>query len=333
VRDAVGIIDQSSFAKFEVSGPGAEVYLDRLCANALPARVGGMALTQLCTERGGIECDITVTRLAEDQFYLLSAAATEDHDYAWLEAHLPHDRSVTLDNVSGRYGVLTIAGPASRELLAAVSDVDCSPVAFPFFTARRLHVGMAEALALRVSFVGELGYELHHAVEYQRHIYDELIEAGRELGAIDFGFRALDAMRLEKGYRLWGPDMSIDVTPLEAGMERWVRIDKGDFIGRDALERVRANGGPARRLACLSVDADGADAHGFEPVFVDGSAISTVTSGGFGHRVQTSIAFAYLPVERSAPGTRLEVGILGQRRPASVVQAPLYDPDNERLRS
>ena len=331
VRDGVGIMDQTSFAKFEVSGPGAQAYLNRLCANALPAAVGGMALTQACTPQGGIECDITVTRLAEDRFYLVSAAATEDHDHAWLEAHLPHDRSVTLDNVSGRYGVLTLAGPRARELLAAVTDVDCSRAAFPFFTARSLHVGMAEVRALRVSFVGELGYELHHAVEYQRHIYDQLMEAGRELGIVDFGFRALDAMRLEKGYRLWGPDMSIDVTPLEAGMERWVRMDKGDFIGRDALRRVQENGGPKRRLVCLSVDADGADAHGFEPVFHDGAAIGTVTSGGYGHRVGASLALAYLPCDRSAPGTGLEVGILGQRRPACVVQAPLYDPDNERL--
>jgi len=331
VRDGVGVLDQTSFAKFEVSGAGAESYLDRLCANALPAAADEMALTQMCTPLGGIKCDATVTRLGEGRFYVVSAAATEEHDHAWLDAHLPEDGSVRLDNVTGRYGVLTLAGPRSRDLLAAVTDLDCAADAFPFFTARTLHVGMAEVRALRVSFVGELGYELHHPAEYQRHIYDQLREAGQELGLVDFGFRALDAMRLEKGYRLWGPDMSVDFTPLEAGMERWVRLDKGDFIGRDALRRGRENGGPERRLVCLSVEADGTDAHGFEPVFQDDQAIGAVTSGGYGHRIGASIALAYLPGDRSAPGTGLQVGILGQRRPARVVKAPLYDPDNKRL--
>ena len=333
VQSAVGVIDQTSFAKFEVSGPGADRYLDRLCANALPHAVGKMALTQMCTPRGGIECDVTVTRLAEDQLYVVSAAATEHHDHAWLAAHLPDDGLVRLDNVSARYGVLTLAGPRSRELLAAVGDADCSLEAFPFFTCREMHVGAAPVRALRVSYVGELGYELHHAVEYQRHIYDRLLEAGDELGLVDFGFRALESMRLEKAFRLWGPDMSIDFSPLEAGMERWVCLDKGDFIGREALTRVHENGGPSRRLACLTVDADGADPHGHEPIYLQDQLIGFVTSGGYGHRVHRSLALGYLPSDRCSPGTELAIEILGERRSATVIAGAMYDPDNERLLS
>jgi dimethylglycine dehydrogenase len=330
VRSRVGVLDQTSFAKFELSGPGAERMLDRLCANALPQEPGRMALTQMCTPRGGIECDVTVTRLAADRFYVVSAAATEAHDLAWIERHLPEDGSVLLENVTARYGVLTLAGPRSRELLQALTDADCSRAAFPFFRCRELEVGMAPVRALRVSYVGELGYELHHPLEHQRQLYEQLREAGEQLGLVDFGYRALDAMRLEKAYRLWGVDMSQDWTPLEAGMGRFVRLDKGDFIGRDALVRQQENG-LERELACLVVEAGGADAHGYEPVLDGDGAIGYVTSGGFGHVVGFSLALAYLPVAYTQPGTELAVEILGDRRPARVVAQPLYDPDNERL--
>lgn len=330
VRRGVGVLDQTSFAKFEVSGAGAERYLDHLCANTLPADPGGMALTQMCTPEGGVECDVTVTRLTEERFYVVSAAATEAHDDAWLRAHLPGDGSVRLENVSARYGVLTLAGPASRELLAATTDADVSRAAFPFFRCREIEVGMAPVRALRVSFVGELGYELHHPLEYQRHIYEQLLQAGRKLDLIDFGYRALESMRLEKAYRLWGSDLRTDFTPLEAGMDRWVRLEK-PFIGRDALSAVAQNGGPARSLACLTVDADGADPHGFEPVRDGERVVGFVTSGGYGFRVERSIALTYLPRDYCAPGTQLTVEILGERQPAAVAQAPLYDPSNELL--
>jgi dimethylglycine dehydrogenase len=331
VRDRVGVLDQTSFAKFEISGTGAGGYLDRLCANALPEREGKVVLTQMCTPKGGVECDVTVTRLGADRFYVVSAAATEGHDHAWLQAHLPEDGSVALENVTARYGVLTLAGPRSRELLGAVTHHDCSGDRFPFFDCRHIEVGMAPVRALRVSYVGELGFELHHPLEYQRHIYDQLVEAGESLGLVDFGYRALESMRLEKGYRLWGPDMSPAFTALEAGMERWVRFDKDNFIGRDALLEVRENGGPRKHLACLVIDADGADAHGFEPVRTGEKLVGFVTSGGYGFRVGRSIALSYLPLAACTPGTHVTVDILGQRRPAEVVQAPLYDPSNERL--
>ena len=237
-----------------------------------------------------------------------------------------------LVNVTGRYGVLTLAGPRSRDVLQALADADCSNQAFRFFRARELRVGMAPVLAMRVSYVGELGYELHHPVEYQRHLYDLLMEEGARHGIVDFGYRALDAMRLEKAYRLWGVDMSADYTPLEAGLERLVAFDKGDFIGRDALIRQRDEG-VTRGLACLVIEAGDRDAHGYEPVRAGDRIIGYVAAGGFGPVVEKSIALAYLPTTFLQPGTRLSVELLGEAHEATVVAPPLYDPDNERLLS
>ena len=333
VRTSVGVlVDQTSFAKYEVSGPGAERLLDRLCANTLPSSVGGMSLTQMCTPRGGIECDVTVTRLAEKRFYVVSAAATESHDFEWIARRLPDDDTVDLVNVTSRYAVLSLAGPRSRDLLNAITDTDCSRNAFPFFRCRELYAGMVPVRVLRVSYVGELGYELHHATAYQRHLYDLLMEAGRRYGLVDFGYRALDSMRLEKAYRLWGADMSADYTPLEAGMDRFVDFEKGDFTGRDALLRQRERG-VERALACLVVDTADADPHGYEPVLDGGERIGYVASGGYGHTVEKTIALAYLPVSHLDAGTQLTVDILGERRSARVVDQPLYDPENRRLLS
>jgi dimethylglycine dehydrogenase len=333
VRSAVGVLDQTSFAKYEVSGPGAEAWLDGLCANRLPADAGRMCLTQLCTPRGGIECDLTITRLGAERFYAVSAAATQAHDHAWLELHLPLDGSVTLEDVTERHGVLTLAGPRSRELLAALTEADVSRETFPFFTARELDLAGVPVRALRVSYVGELGYELHHPLEQQRRLYDALLEAGQPLGLVDFGYRALDSMRLEKCYRLWGADLSADWTPLQAGLGRFVAFDKGEFLGREALLAERERG-VDRELACLVVEGADHDCHGYEPVYDGGGPpIAYVASGGFGHVVERSIALSYLPVEHARPGTALSVELLGERYPARVAEQPLYDPANERLLS
>jgi dimethylglycine dehydrogenase len=329
VRSAVGVLDQSSFAKYRVAGPGAEAFLDRLCANRLPA-LGRIALTQMCRPSGGIECDVTVTRVEPDRFYVVSAAATELHDYAWLEWHLPDDGSVEVRNETDRYGVLTLAGPRSRELLQSLAREDVSRDAFPFFRARHLHVGGVPTLTLRVSYVGELGFELHHPVDQLRTLYDRLREAGDPLGLVDFGYRALESLRLEKGYRLWGADLSADWTPLEAGLERFVAFDKGDFVGHAALARQRTEG-VRRRLACLVVDSPGIEPHGYEPVRADGRPIGYVSSAGYGHVVEQTIALAYLPVEHADPGTHLTVDVLGDPRPAKIVREPLWDPENVRL--
>jgi dimethylglycine dehydrogenase len=331
VRAAVGVLDQTSFATYVVSGPGATAYLDRLCANRLPAEPGRMALTQLLTERGGIQADVTVTLLEPGVYYVVSAAATETHDLAWLQAHLPDDGSVTIANTTARTGVLTLAGPRSRELLQRLSDDDFTSDGFRFFRAREVHIGMAPVLALRVSYVGELGWELHHPIEHQAVLYDRLCDAGGDLGLVDFGYRALDSMRLEKAYRLWGADMSADWTPLQAGLERFVAFDKGDFIGRDALLRARARGS-THALSCLEVAATVADAHGYEPIWSDGGApVAYVATGGYGHTIGRSLALAYLPVALAGVGTRLEVAIHGERVAATVTDQPLVDPEGARL--
>ncbi|MGE5225950.1 MAG: GcvT family protein [Planctomycetaceae bacterium] len=332
VRERVGLLDQTSFGKFEVSGPGAEPFLEGLSANALPAR-GRIAVTQFLNARGGIECDVTITRLADDRFYVVSAAATEVHDHEHLRRRLPADGSVRLDNVTGSVGVLTVAGPRSRDLLAALTDDDVTNEAFRFLTARRIRVGSAPVLAMRISYVGELGWELHTPVAYLQHLHDALRRAGEPLGLADFGYRALDSMRMEKGYRLFGADLSPDHTPLEAGLERLVKLEGRSFEGADALRGQLADGVPTL-LACLAVDAGEALPHGDEPVLdADGRVVGYVSAAEYGHVVETAIALAYLPVELAAPGTSLGVDVLGERRAATVVQAPLYDPGDSKLRS
>ncbi len=263
-----------------------------------------MALTQMCTPRGGIETDVTVTPLVEPgRYYVVSAAATETHDLAWIERHAPEDGSV---RDRERHRALRRAhdrrAAVARAAAAGLARRFLQREGFRFFRARHVEVGRARVLALRVSYVGELGWELHHPIEAQRALYDLLFEAGEDLGLVDFGYRALESMRFEKCYRLWGADMSADWSPLQAGLERFVAFDKGDFIGRDALLREREQGS-THALSCLVVDADGVDAHGLEPVYAGGERpVAYVSSGGYGHTIERSIALAYLPVEHARGG-------------------------------
>ncbi len=333
VRERVGVLDQTSFAKYEVRGPGALALLDRLCANRLPATDGRIVVTQMLDASGGIQCDLTITRLSEDRWYVVSAAATEAHDLDWIARHLPEDGSVELENVTGRYGVLTLAGPRSRELLASLTDADLSNAAFPYLHARTIRVASCpEVLALRISYEGELGWELHLPIEHLRSTYEAVLEAGEPLGLADFGYRALESLRMEKGYRLWGADIGPEFTPLEAGLDRLVALDKGDFIGREALLRQRETG-TSRTLACLVVEAADALPHGDEPVLDGERVVGYVACADRGHVVGTTIAHAYLPVELAEPGKRLAVEVLGEPRPAEVVAGPLWDPSGERLRA
>jgi dimethylglycine dehydrogenase len=331
VRERAGLLELSSFAKYEVGGPGAEAWLDRLCANRLP-RLGRIALSQLLTERGTIECDVTLTRLEPDRFLVLSAAVAELHDLDWLRRHAPEDGSVTIENVTARSGVLILAGPCARDVLGRVTDADLSNAAFPWLAARRIQVGPAPVLALRINYVGELGWELHHPLEYQIALYEALRAAGEDLGLADFGLRAMDSLRLEKGYRAWGADLNTEVTPLEAGLERFVAFDKGDFVGRDALLAQR-RAGLRKRLATLEVDALDADCWGSEAVW-DGDRVAGITtSGGYGYCLGRSLAVAYLDAPLAAPGTPLTVEILGERRPARVLAEPPFDPEDRRPRA
>ena len=333
IREHAGLLDMTSFAKFEVSGPGAEAFLDGLCANRLP-RVGRVALTQLLSPRGQIEADVTLTRLAPDRFYLVTAAATETRDLDWLSRHLPPDGGVRLEDVTDSRGVLMLAGPRSRDILAALTSDDLSSAAFPFMAAREISLGGVPVLALRVTYTGELGWELHHPIERSAELYRLVTEAGGPMGLADVGYRALDSLRLEKGYRLWGTDIGPQDTPFEAGLDRFVALDKGDFLGRDALVRQR-DAGIDRRLACLTIDLPAGDdlfPRGGEPVFAGAGLVGYLRAANPGHAVGRTIGLAYLPGEAAEPGNRLEVEILGQRRPAEVVRVPLYDPEGGRMR-
>jgi dimethylglycine dehydrogenase len=286
----------------------------------------------MCTPCGGILSELTVTRLADERFYLCSAASAEWHDEQWLRAHLPADGAIRLRNITPRYGTLVLAGPRSREALGQVTEADLSNEAFPWLAARWIEIGFARVLALRINYVGELGWELHVPLECQLPVYQALMAAGAGFGIRDFGMYATDSLRLEKCYRAWKIDLSHEFTPLEASLDRFVALDKPDFVGREALLRQR-EAGVTQRLVPLLVDTDDADAPFCASVFRGGERVGLVGSAGYGYTLQKSIALAYVTSELTTPGTALEVEIFGARHPAVVATEPLYDQDNRRLRS
>jgi dimethylglycine dehydrogenase len=333
VASKVGLLDMSAFAKFEVRGPGAEAWLDGLLANRLPRATGRIALCHMLSANGGVRSEFTVYRRGPEDFYLVSAGALERHDWEQLRRRMPRDGSVELQKVTTQHGVLVVAGPRARALLQDVTDADLSSAAFPWLSGRQVDIGHAQALALRVNFVGELGWELHHPIEMQNTIFDILAEAGRRHELRPFGIRAMDSMRLEKSYRLLPRELSIEYAALESGLERFVQPAKGDFFGRDALLAWQARGF-ANRFATLEVHGvTDADARGSEPIRRGGEMVGRCTSGGFGWRVGKSLALAMLRPDCAAEGTELEVTILGRPHRATVIAESPWDPRNERLRA
>ena len=346
VRERVALLDSTAFAKFDLVGPDAAAVLDRLMTNTVPAP-GRIGLSYLLTPTGRIESELTVTRLdtdgVDDHLYLVSAAVGEVKDREFLETHWPtidgRPADAELRVVSSELGVVTVAGPRSRELLARVTDADLSNEAFRWLRAKVISVAGIEVRALRVGFVGELGWELHGPMADLGTIYDALWDAGRDLGIANAGNHALDSLRMEKGYRI-SRDLTHDVGPDEADLGPFVKTDhpaKGDFVGRDALlaRRAEAESGdrPYRwRLAYLAVDTEGADVHGSDAVYADGRPVGLVTTGAHGHTVGHGLAFAYLAPEHARPGTVLEVRVVGDLRPARVLGQPAYDPTGARLR-
>ncbi len=330
-RERAALFDESSFSKLEVRGAGAADFLERLAANRVARGVGAITYTQLLNEAGGVECDLTVTRLAEERFRIVTGTATGNHDLAWLAAHLPADGSVEIEDVTSRYGCLALWGPAARELLQPLTDQDLSKGSFPYMHARQMTVGPVPCLGMRVTFVGELGWELYCPAEYSLALWDALMRAGEPFGLVPGGYKAIESMRLEKGYRVWGSDVTSADTPYEAGLGFAVKADKEtEFIGRAALQGAEQ---PERRLACLLLEDDKAVVLGSEPVRLDGRAVGRVTSGGYGYTIGRSIAYAYLPAAEAELGRRAEVGIFGRNVGAEVVAEPLFDPENLRARS
>jgi dimethylglycine dehydrogenase len=332
VRDNVALMDMSAFAKCEVSGSGAEGWLNSILTNRAPRRTGRVTLTYLLTKRGGVRAEFTLTRIGPERFYLVSAAALETHDFDALEKLLPADNSVRIDKVTTQRGVLVLAGPRSREVLAKVSDIDVSNAAFPWLTARRLSIKAAALIAMRVNFVGELGYELHHPIETQNAIFDALMAAGAPFGIKPFGIRAMDSLRLEKSYKLIGRELSIEYSALESGLERFVDFDKGPFLGRDALVAWRDKGFENKLVTLEVQGVTDADARGSEPVMKNGVMIGRTTSGGYGWRTGKSLALAMVGPEFSHIGGDVDVRILGETRRAIVIPDSPYDPQNKALR-
>ncbi len=333
-RERVGIADLTAFAKFEVSGADAAALLDRVSANKVPTKVGGIRLVHMLTELGGIECEMTITRLDENRFYLNSAIMGTTHDEDWLNIHILHDEDVQVVEVTESLGLLGVTGPHSRELLQSLTDADLGNDSFRWLTAQEIEVAGVACTALRVSYVGELGWELHMPTAQMAELYDAIVTAGEPLGIVHFGAYAMNVMRLEKGYKAWGSELTTEITPIEARLERFVDFD-GDFIGKDITIARRDQSDPLSMvLVYCEVDATDNDVRGNEPAYgANGEVMGVATSGAWGHAVAKSLAFVYVAPEYEKPGSSFELELLGDRRTATVLAEPAYDPTNAALRA
>jgi dimethylglycine dehydrogenase len=335
LRGAVGVIDLTPFTKHIVRGPGAEAWLDHLVANKVPTKVGRMALCHALTKRGGIRSEFTITKLGPDEFYVVSAGAAERYDADYLQKHLPTDGSVQLSNITMQRGCFVLAGPRARDVLAKLTDTPLDNASFPWLTGQVGEVGMAtDVYMLRVNFVGALGWELHFPIEYAHHLFEALFKAGEEFGIGMAGMRAMESLRMEKSYRMWGSDLTRDYTPFEASLDRFVRMNKGDFIGKAALEKQLAEGVPHRFITLEVHGVTDADPLGNEPLFAaDGRMVGRATAGYYGHVLRKSLAIGYIKPEFAEVGTELSIEILGERKRATVVVESPYDPTNADLRA
>ncbi len=332
VRERVGILDLSSFAKFEVTGPDAFDHLNRIVANQIPKKDGGIILAHLLGENGRMHGEVTITRLAQDRYYLLSGAAAQHRDKDHLMLTIRDGEEVEVGDVTDDYGVLVLAGPKSREVLSAVTNADLSNENFRWLTGREIKIAGVDVKALRINYVGELGWELHASMVNLPILYQTLWVAGEACGIADFGTYAVNSLRLEKAYKGWGAELTNEITMIEAGMERFINWKKGEFTGRKATQ-LRQQQGVETQLVYAELNAGDSDAHGGEPVMSGGKVIGVTTSGGYGHITGKSLVFAYVAPEFTAPGTSFAVEVLGQNRTATVIDEPVWDAANERLRA
>ena len=334
MRERVGVIDLTPFTKHAVSGPGSEAWLDGLVANKVPTKIGRIALSHALTAKGGIASEFTITKLADNRFYLVSAGAGERHDSDYLHKMLPSDGSVQLRNVTTSRGTFAVAGPRARDVMAKLTDSLLGNEHFPWLTGQVIEVGMAvDVYALRVNFVGELGWELHFPIEYANGLFDAIFAAGEEFGIGMVGMRAMESLRIEKSYRMWGSDLTRDYTPFEAGLDRLVRMNKEDFIGKAALVQQLAAGVPHRFVTLEVHDVADADPLGNEPLFAGGAMVGRTTAGYYGHVLGKSLALAYVTPEHAEVGAQMDIEILGERRKATVLGESPFDPENRRLRA
>ncbi len=336
VRERVGVFDQTSFAKFELRGRDAERALDWICANDVSRPPGAVVYTQLLNSRGGIECDLTVARLGEDRYYMVTGTGFASHDFHWIKSHLEPGLAAALTDVTNDNAVISVFGPQSRDVLSAISPDSFDNVAFPFASVRQVRIADARVTALRITYVGELGWELHTPIAAARDVYRAVMAAGQAYGVAPCGYRAIESLRLEKGYRAWSSDLTPDHTPLHAGLGFAVKLDTNTaFLGREALMEQRRTR-LTRRLACFTTDAE-VILLGRETIFRNGERVGWLTSGGYGYTVDKSIGYGY--VRNSAGIDRqylrsgdYELEVANARVPATIHFGPLYDPRNERIR-
>ena len=333
VRERVGLMDLSTFSKFDIKGRDAHAYLERICANRIPAKDGGIILGHLLNANGFIESEITVTRLAADHFYVLSAAVAQLHDFDQLAWRKHDDEQVSITDITDDYGVLVLAGPRARDVLSACTATDLSNAGFRWLTARASTVaGVDGVRLLRVNYVGELGYELHVPMAGMPAVFDVLMAAGRPHGIRLFGTYAMNSLRMEKAYRGWGSELTTEIDMIEASMERFLRLDKGDFIGR-APTLSNKQRGPRIKLVYMEVDNTDSDCMGNEPVYHNGKLAGITTSGAYGHAAGKSLAFAYVDPAHAAEGTEFEVMVFSEMRKARIIPESIWDAGNSRLKS
>jgi dimethylglycine dehydrogenase len=333
VTENVGLLDMSAFAKMEVAGPGARQWLESLFANKIPKKRGRIALCHMLTKFGGVRSEFTVYEWKLGSFYLVSAGAFENHDHDYLHKLLPDDGSVNLRPITQQYGVLVLAGPKARDVLQKLTYTDLSNDNFKWLSGQKINVGTATAHALRVNFVGELGWELHHPIETQNAIYDAVMEAGAEFGIKPFGIRAMSSMSIEKSYRLVPRELSTEYNILESGLNRFVHVDKGEFIGRDAIIQAQKEGLKWNFVTMQVHDVDNYDPRGSEALYdMKGNLIGRATNGAYGWRLGKTLALGMVKPGFSEEGQQLQIKMLGKLYNATIIAESPFDAKNERLR-
>ena len=333
VQNNVGILDLSTFAKYEIKGKDSETYLDRLCANSVPKKEGNIILAHTLNNIGRIQSELTITRLANNNFYVLSSTASEIRDLDWFKHNLNKEEKVEIKNVTEDYGVLVLVGPKSRNVLSQLTSESLDNKNFPWLKGKEIEINKVSVRALRINYMGELGWELHHPIKQMESLYDAIYEVGKNENISNFGTYAVNSLRLEKAYRGWGTELTGEISLVEAGMDRFFNLNKkSNFIGSDILKEKMQLGGNIK-IVYLEIDVDNVDARGNEPVYHNNKIVGVVTSGGFGFRVNKSLAFAYVDVEIASNVKEFEIEIQGIKRKALVLDEAVYDPMNKRLRS
>jgi len=332
VQNNVGVLDLSTFAKYEISGKDSEAFLERLCANRIPKKDGSIILTHMLNSKGRIQSELTITRFPNNIFYVLSSTASEIRDFDWFNRHVYKKEEINIKNVTKDYGVLVLAGPKSRKVLSQLTSQNLNNNDFPWLKGKEIFINKIPVRALRVNYVGELGWELHHPMSQMESLYDSIYEAGKKENIINFGTYAVNSLRMEKAYRGWGAELTGEISLVEAGMDRFFNLKKkNNFFGAKALQE-KIQSGVDIKIVYIEVDVEDADARGNEPVYHNNKIVGVVTSGGYGFRSKKSLAFAYVKSDL-ANGGNLEIEIQGQRRKTKILDKVVYDPDNQKLRA